>query len=137
METTQWSSILPRIGPHDADDLDALLAPYDPRRAPPGRDIFPLPEAVLMPEAALRRADAVCVGLRAPAAGAPDVVDRAMRLAAFSAERDVDVVILAEADRSGFERFGFRVERIAGDTPEQRAACEDQIRRFWNLDLVL
>lgn len=137
MDPTHWSSILPRIGRHDADDLDALLAPFDPRRAAPGHDLFPLPEADLMPGTALKRADAVCVGLRAPAAGASDAVDRAMRLAAFAAERDVEVVILAETDRSGFERFGFRVERIAGGTPEERAACEDQIRRFWNLDLVL
>ena len=134
---TQWTSILPRIGPHDADDIDALLAPFDPRRAVPGRDVFPLPEAVLMPQAELKAAEAVCVGLRAPAGDAADVVDRAMRLAAFAAERDVQIVVLSESDRSGFERFGFRVERIAGDTPEARAACEAQVRRFWNLDLVL
>jgi hypothetical protein len=29
------------------------------------------------------------------------------------------------------------VERIAGASEEARAACEDQLRRFWNLDLVL
>ena len=146
MDPTHWSSILPRIGRHDADDIDPLLAPFDPRRAAEGRDLFPLLEAELMPGAALKRADAVCVGLRAPAVACvadsatgstADVVDRAMRLAAFAAERDVEVVILAEGDRSGFERFGFRVERVAGETPEARAACEDQIRRFWNLDLVL
>ncbi len=137
MEPTQWTSILPRIGPHDAEDLDALLAPRDPRRAAPGRDLFPLPEAVLMTETELKRADAVCVGLRARAADPGNIVDRAMRLAAFAAQHDVEVVILAEADRSGFERFGFRVERIVGNTPDERAACEDQIRRFWNLDLVL
>jgi hypothetical protein len=137
MDTTQWNSILQRIAPHDADDLDPLLAPRDPRRAEQGRDLFPFPEAVLMPETALKRVDAVCIGLRAPAADTSDIVDRAMRLAAFAAERDVEVVILAEADRSGFERFGFRVERIAGETPEQRGACEAQLRRFWNLDLVL
>ena len=137
MDPTQWTSILPRIGPHDADDLDPLLSPHDPRRGTPGRDLFPLPEAVLMPEAALRRTDAVCVGLRAGTADPSEVVDRAMRLAAFAAERDVQVVVLSETDRSGFERFGFRVERIAGETPEQRAACEAQVRRFWNLDLDL
>lgn len=137
MDATQWSSILPRIAPHDADDIDALLAPYDPRHAEPGRDLFPLPEAVAMPGAALKRADAVCVGIRARAGDPGDVVDRAMRLAAFAAERDVEVVVLAEADRSGYERFGFRVERVAGETAEERTACEDQIRRFWNLDLVL
>jgi hypothetical protein len=46
-------------------------------------------------------------------------------------------VVLNETDRSGLERFGFRTERISGTTQEARAACEDQIRRFWNLDLVL
>ena len=32
----QWSAIVSRIGPHDADDLDDLLAPFDPRRGAPG-----------------------------------------------------------------------------------------------------
>lgn len=136
MEPLLWSSILSRIGQHDAEDIDALLAPRDPHRTEPGRELFPLPEAVLMPEAGMKRADAVAVGLRATA-GAADVVERAMRVAAFAAERDVEIVVLTDADRSGFERFGFRVERLAGDTPAARAACEDQIRRFWNLDLVL
>jgi hypothetical protein len=136
MDTTQWSAILSRIGPQEADDLDALLAPFDARQGILGRDIFPLPEAVLMPQAALKRADAVCVGLRA-APGDDTAADRAMRIAAFAIERDVEIVVLSETDHSGFERFGFRVERIAGDRPEARAACEDQIRRFWNLDLVL
>ncbi|MFT3972565.1 MAG: hypothetical protein QM699_03675 [Amaricoccus sp.] len=136
MDPTQWNSILSRIGRPDAEDIDALLAPRDPRRATPGRDLFPLPEAVLMPGAELKRPDGVAVGLRAGGA-TPDVADRAMRVAAFAVERDVEIVVLTDADRSGFERFGFRVERVAGETPEARAACEDQIRRFWNLDLVL
>lgn len=137
MVPTDWNSILPRIGPHDAVDLDDMLSPHDPRSGDPGRDIFPIPEAVLMPETEMKRSDAVCVGVLSRSADATDPVDRAMRLAAFAAERDVHVIILTDADRSGFERFGFRVERIAGDTPEERSGCEEQIRRFWNLDLVL
>lgn len=136
MDPTLWNSILSRIGRDDAEDIDAILAPHDPHRAEPGRDLFPLPEAVLMPGSEMKRADAVAVGLRASAT-ASDAVDRAARVAAFAAERDVEIIVLTDADRSGFERFGFRVERIAGDTVEARDACEDQIRRFWNLDLVL
>jgi hypothetical protein len=136
MDPAQWSTILSRIGPHDADDLDDLLRLFDPRPEEAGRDIFPMPGAVLMPQTALKRPDAVCVGLRAPAAN-PTAVDRAMRLAAFAIEREVQIVVLNESDRSGLESFGFRVERIAGETEEARAACEDQLRRFWNLDLVL
>jgi hypothetical protein len=136
MDLTQWSAILSRIGPQDADDLDSLLAPFDRRPEPPGRDIFPIPSAVLMPQAALLRSDAVCIGLRTgPIDGT--VQDRAMRLAAFAIERDVEITVLSETDYSGFERFGFRVERIAGETAEARDACEDQLRRFWNLELVL
>ena len=114
-----------------------MLAPFDPRRGEGGRDVFPLPEGVLMPQAAMRRSDTVCIGLRAAAEATGDAADRAMRLAAFAIERDVEIVVLNESDRSGLERFGFRIEQISGDTPEARAACEDQIRRFWNLDLVL
>jgi hypothetical protein len=137
MDRKHWSALMSRIGPHDADDLDPLLAPHDPRRGEPGRDVFPLPEGVLMPQAAMKRADTVCIGLRAAGALPGDAPDRAMRLAAFAIERDVEVVVLSETDRSGLERFGFRVEQISGDTAEARAACEDQIRRFWNIDLVL
>jgi hypothetical protein len=60
-----------------------------------------------------------------------------LRVAAFAIERNVEIVVLSETDYSGFERFGFRIERISGHCAETRAACEDQIRRFWNLDLVL
>ena len=140
MEPQRWNAILSRIGTQDADDLDALLAPFDPRHSGAGRESFPAPEAVLMPQTSLKRETTVCVGLRAADDGADDgpaTADRALRLAAFAVERDVEIVVLSEADRCGFERFGFRVERIAGDTPEARAACEDQIRRLWNLDLVL
>lgn len=136
METPRWTALLARIVPQDADDLDALTAAYDPRTAAPGRDFFPEIPARLRPAAALKRADAVCVGLRV-VAPLPDAADRAMRLAAFAAERDVEVIVLAETDASGLERFGFRVERVAGETPEARAACEDQIRRLWGIDLVL
>jgi hypothetical protein len=136
MDPKQWSAILSRIGPQDADDLNGLLARFDPRQTAAGRDIFPLPEAVLMPQTALKRRDAVCVGVRVTGAEA-SASDRAMLLAAFACERDVQIVVLSEAERSGLERFGFRVERVSGDSPETRAACEEQIRRFWNLDLIL
>jgi hypothetical protein len=104
MDPNQWNSILSRIGPHDADDLDPLLASFDPLHGSAGRSIFPLPESVLMPQTAMKRADAVCVGLRVPVGGAPDAADRALRIAAFAIERDVDIVLLNESDRSGLQR---------------------------------
>ncbi|MFO1106207.1 MAG: hypothetical protein U1E34_08895 [Amaricoccus sp.] len=135
-QPTRWTAILLRIGNHDADDLDAIVGPFDPRRRAPGRDLFAESDAVLRQASPMKRPDAVCVGLRV-LAELPDAADRALRLAAFAIERDVEIVVLAHCDRTGLERFGFRCERIAGDDPAARAACEDQVRRFWNIDLVL
>ncbi len=136
MDAERWATILSRIVPQAADDLDALMQEFDPRPSQTGRDVFPELRGTLMPQARMKRPDAVCVGLRV-AAELPDAADRAMRLAAFAIERDVEIIVLAHSDASGLERFGFRTERVAGDTEAERAACEDQVRRFWNLDLVL
>jgi hypothetical protein len=135
MDPRRWSANLSRIVARDADDVDDLTGAFAPRPTP-GRDLFPAPEAPLMPGTELSRADMVCVGFRARP-GLPDPADAAMRLACLAIERDVEIVVLAQGDVSGLERFGFRTERIAGDDEAARAACEDQIRRFWNLDLVL
>lgn len=136
MQTHRWNALLARIVADEPDDLDELTAAFDPRHAPTGRTVMPEIEAVSMPSMALTRRDAVCIGLRATAP-LPDAADRAMRLAAFAAERDVEIVVLAHVDHVGLERFGFRVERIAGVTEAQREVCEAQIRRMWNIDLVL
>lgn len=141
MHVADPAAILGRISRASAEDLDDLLSRYDDgqgggRSGPAGRDLFPALEAVLMPEVRFRRPDAICVGFTVPAE-LPNTADRAMRLAAMALERDVTVIVLAGSDLSGFERFGFRTERIAGETPAALAACEDQVRRFWNLDLVL
>lgn len=141
MERSDWTERLRRIVPQEPDPLDGLTAPLDPRHAGgrAGRDRFPALEAAAMPETAMRRPDAVAIGLRVShcPTDPADLADRALRLAGFAAERDVEVIVFAEVDGTGFERFGFRVERIAGDDPEARAACEAQLRRFWNIDLVL
>lgn len=136
MDTQRWNAILSRISPLDAEDIDDLTGAFDPRLAPPGRDLFPEFAAAPMARVALRRADAIAVGLRVTAPP-PDTADRALRVAAFALERDVEVVILSAADLSGFERFGFRSERLPPATAPGAAAWEDQVRRFWNIDLVL
>lgn len=134
MELREYGRIISRISPHAAEDLDDLLAPGSGRARRQGAVVFPEIEASLAPQMAFRRADAVCVGFRVAPGGGP-AADRAVRFAAMAIERDVDVVVLAEEDVCGLERFGFRVERIAGEA--SRAACIEQIRRFWALDLVV
>jgi D-serine deaminase-like pyridoxal phosphate-dependent protein len=136
MDQQRLTALLSRIGPEAAKDLDDLLGSHDLRRGRPGRDVFPDVQAQLLPHTALKRADSVCVGFRVTAPLA-NPADSAARLAAFAAERDVEIIVLAETDASGLDRFGFRIERIVGDTPEARLRCEGQILRFWNIDLVL
>lgn len=136
MEAQRWAAVMSRITPVGADDLDDLMAAYDRPRGRPGAELFPQVSAAAAPHAALKRADTVCVGIRVPTALA-DPADHALRLVAFAAERNVEVIILAEGDVTGLERFGFRVERVAGADPEARSQCEAQICRFWNIDLIL
>ena len=106
--------------------------------ATPGRDLFPLPEAALMPEAALKRADAVCVGLRAAGGRRrrrrrPGDAPRRLRRRARRRDRGPDRGRPQRASSASASASSGSPAR----RPRQRAACEDQIRRFWNLDLVL
>ncbi len=135
MHAQRWNMVLSRIVPQDADDFDEIAGRFDPARDPVGKDLFPEVEAALTPSPGVERVDEVCIGLRAR--GPADAAEQAMRLAAFALERDVEVVVLDGDGDSGLERFGFRVERVAGEDEARRAACETQIRRFWNIDLVL
>lgn len=61
----------------------------------------------------------------------------AARLISAAVERGVAPVILSSVDHSGFSRFGLRVERLSGDTEDERLACEQQITAFWNLAIVI
>jgi hypothetical protein len=135
MSAERWSDVIVRVTREAPADLDDLI--HDPAgERGAGREIFPLLEADPMPAAPMAREDAVAVGFRVTGP-LDDVADRAVRLASFALEEDVEVIILSHVEDSGFERFGFRVERIVGASEEARAACEAQIRRFWNIDLVL
>ena len=136
MEPPRWTGPLSRIVPQDADDLDDLTRGYDGRHGASGRDIFPEITPALHTEGAFKRRDMVCVGLRV-SERLPDAHDTAMRLASLAAEQDVEIIVLALTDVSGLERFGFRIERIAGAGADARERCEQQIRRFWGIDLVL
>lgn len=136
MSSEEWTQALLRMSRQDADDLDDLLAAHDPRQKPLGREVFPPIDPALAHGTEMKRPDEVVVGVKI-VAWAPDLADRAVRLAAFALERDAQIVVLASGDGLGLERFGFRSERIAGEEPAERQACERQIRRFWNIDLVI
>lgn len=125
-----------KLTQHEPADLDGLLAPFDARRDPVGRDLPPCQDGAELPPLPLARADAVVVVIRVSGV-LPDPADVAFRLAAFAIEQDVDVVVLSDLDYSGLERFGFRTERIAGVTEAERGACAEQIKRLWGVELTL
>ncbi|MGR3290551.1 MAG: hypothetical protein ACU0C9_05075 [Paracoccaceae bacterium] len=66
-----------------------------------------------------------------------DCTQVAIRLAAGALERGIIPIILTTLPDSGFERFGFRVERIMGETPQERTACEEELKRFWDMAIVI
>ena len=118
------------------EDLDRLLCGFDPRARPPGQDIAPCPGPVLLPPLKLARHDAIAVGV-ALSAPVGDPADVAFRLSALEIEQDVEVIVLSMPDYSGIERFGFRTEKVAGETEAERDACRDQLRQFWGIGLIL
>jgi hypothetical protein len=135
MNRERWTTLLRRVTRDCAADIDDLLAEFDPRQDPVGSDVFPEIPGELMPQVALKRPDAICVGVRIATAPA-DPADQALRLVGFAIEKDVEIVLLAQVDQTGFEPFGFRIERIAGEGAAAEA-CERQLCRFWNIDMVL
>jgi hypothetical protein len=136
MKSPCWTDLVSRIVPQQVDDLDELTRTYDERRGDTGNDIFSSINPVLHCHNSFTRPDTVCVGLRVSAT-LPDAYDRAMRLATLAAEEDLEVIVLALTDVTGLEHFGFRIERIADVEREARELCEEQVMRFWSIDLVL
>ena len=66
-----------------------------------------------------------------------DCTQVAIRLAGAALERGIIPIILTTLPESGFERFGFRVERVMGETAKERAALEEELKRFWDMVIVI
>ena len=66
-----------------------------------------------------------------------NAVQIATQLVAMAIERGITPVILSSIPISGFEQYGFRVERLAGATPAQQAICEEELKQFWDIAVVV
>ncbi len=66
-----------------------------------------------------------------------DYTHAALKLASVALERGVTPIILTTLPDSGFERFGFRVERLIGDDAAECIALEQELVQFWNLAIVI
>lgn len=133
MTETFALDILRRL--HDAApvDLDTLLA----GTGTPAGGVLPTDPALPLSPALWERPDGwACLGIRVTTPP-DDVTTLARRLAATAAERGIVPVILSSLDQSGFERFGFRVERLSGASAAERAAEEAELQGFWNFALIL
>ena len=112
MTDERWFDVIARMTPDEPLDLDAVL--FDVSASADPGEVAPLGRAETMaPSARLWERDEALshIGIRVTQAH-PDALELAFRLASAAAERGVVPIILSPLERTGFERFGFRVERL-------------------------
>lgn len=137
MSLKEWGPVLARISPARPENLDDILAKRDPRVAEtPGSYRFPAKAARHMTDTPFAKASTIAFAARVTAETG-DRVALASRLATLAAEKGAEPIILCHEEYAQLERFGFRVERVAGATEEERKAAEDQLIAFWNIILVI
>ncbi len=136
MSASRWTQVMGLITPAKPEDLDAVLSPFDPRADKAGKTGFPEDLGDIALHVPFKDEDTVCFGARITE-DTQNRVQLAMNLAQMAAEKGAEPIILSHVDYCGLERFGFRVERISGDTEDARAASEAQAVRFWNIVLVI
>ena len=135
-DTTRWTHVIARLCPERAINLDTSISHFDPHAAEqPGQTFFPQQTSVAACPQSENGRPAIGIMLQRDRQADDTVI--AGQLAALAIERDCEIVILSEEALSGFERYGFRTERIAGETEEERNVCIAQIRSFWGLEIIL
>lgn len=136
-----WSTTLIRSSTASPVNLDALLVDANGLAGgEPGQTIFPLPDALPVArvmDARVRPAIGVLLDDAEGRISDTETCMMATRYAALAIEKECDLIILSHQSNAGFERFGFRVERIAGQTQGQRDACREQLCRFWGIEILI
>lgn len=135
MDHADWLASINRITPHQPTNLDHILQPHDPRAKTPGRAVASAEVAhSAIPD--YGRDDIGYIGFRLREAP-ENPADMAMRLAALAIEKAAQPILLSYVEYTGLEPFGFRVERITGETEEEQLAWEAQIRALWGIEIIL
>jgi hypothetical protein len=131
-----YSKIICLITPALPSDIDDIVLARVPTDTSPGKDIFPaaMNAALLRPEQ--KSENMVIIGIRIKSV-LEDTADLAMRLACLAIEKDVLIIVLSYLDYCGLERFGFRVERVSGQNEAEQKICEDDIRNFWGISMII
>ena len=137
MSGTHWPTVLSRMTAREPVHLDDELEGHDPRFAKTAGTLsFPEDAAASDIPTPFDSAETVAFAARITEK-TKNRVQLAATLAQMAYEKGAEVIILSHVDVSGLERFGFRVERVAGETEADRAACEAQLIRFWNIVFVI
>ncbi len=138
MSIEDWNAIAARLTNQTPTDLDAALWPD--AKSGSGGEIAAEPD---LRDAQLSSAswplndpDNASIGIRVTKPlGNP--VGLAVALIAMATERNVTPVVLSSLDRCGLEQFGLRIERLAGETQQDREICEEQLKRFHDITIVV
>ena len=135
MTPDHWLSVLSRLTPTGPLDLDAGHA--GAKHA--GEGLAAWRDDVTPPSSRLwerQETGASYLGIRVDLPIA-EPANAALRLAGAALERGVTPIILTSLDQTGFERFGFRIERFLPGQGADRAAWEAEMTAFWQLALII
>ena len=130
----RWLTIIDAISPQMPENVDDITETGS--KPPRGRLLFPLSAAAASPQYEIKDEETITFGARITE-DTPDRLKLAMTLAQMALEKGAEAIILSHVDEPLLDRFGFRVERVAGQTEEERAAAEAQLIRFWNIVFVI
>ncbi len=130
MTAETWSAVLSRLTPNSPVDLDDLL--FDEAQ---GSSVLESFGNAKSPALWARPENWACIGVRV-LARPENLAEAARRLATLAVERKVTPIILSPLPSTGFERFGFRVERIPEIPGDARDACEAELQNFWDLPMI-
>lgn len=133
MTKSEWLQIAARITPDQPWDLDEVLPAPGEHRG--GFNVLAAdtpPAGPLWPQ--LSPGGAIGVRVTRPL---QDTAHVAARLAAAAVEREVTPIILSALPLSGFEQYGFRVERLPDGPEEAIRAFEQELAAFWSLAVIV
>jgi hypothetical protein len=133
MTDPRWFDVIARLSAEEPVDLDPILLAPVPK--PPVAEASGGP--VVRSARLWQRNEALSyIGIRVEQAPR-DARRLALRLASAAAERGVIPIFLSALPRTGFEQYGFRVERLPDGPPAAVADAEAELRKFWDMPIVI
>lgn len=137
MRDELWLDVISRITTDEPINLDELLFGEEPEEQ--SSMVAATDEGYIKPSKTLWKnagASQSYIGIRVNKR-LTDYTDAALKLASVALERGVAPIILTTLPDSGFEQFGFRVERLIYNNTADCIAQEQELMQFWNLAIII